>query len=174
MRKLVKYLLIAVLITAGATLFYKKVYIPKSTYETVESTRGDLSVEVYGIGNVGAKNIYSITAQTGGKILSILTDEGKWVKKGDLLITIDSIDIPQLLEEAKISVKKANSEYIAAQKELDSLFAQKQLAQITYERYYKLKKQSFASKAEYDNINEEEQAGRDNDPYKRCFAKEPA
>ena len=150
MQKSVKYLLIALLLMAGGTFFYKKVYIPKTTYETAVSTKGDLSVEVYGIGNVGAKNIYNITAQTGGKILSILTDEGKWVKKGDLLITIDSIDIPQLLEEAKISVKKANSEYIAAQKELDSLFAQKQLAQITYERYYKLKKQSFASKAEYD------------------------
>jgi len=150
MKKLIKYLLIALLIGGGVTLFYKKVYIPKTTYETVISTKGDLSVEVYGIGNVGAKNIYSITAQTGGKILSILTDEGEWVKKGDLLITIDSIDIPTLLEESKIAVAKASSENIATQKEMESLFAQKRLAQITYERYAKLKKQSFASKAEYD------------------------
>ena len=150
MKKLMKYLLIALLVGGSGTLFYKKVYIPKTTYETLTSTKGDLSVEIYGIGNVGAKNIYSITAQTGGKILSILTDEGKWVKKGDLLITIDSIDIPILWEEAKITVEKANSEYIATQKEMESLVAQKHLAQIMYERYAKLKKQSFASKAEYD------------------------
>jgi len=150
MKKLLKYLLIILIISAGVVLFYKKVYIPKTTYKTVVSTKGDLSVEVYGIGNVGAKHIYNITAQTGGKILSILTDEGKWVKKGDLLITIDSIDIPTLLEEAKIAVDKARSENMASQKEIESLFAQKHLAQITYERYAKLKKQSFASKAEYD------------------------
>ncbi len=150
MKKLIKYLLIALLVGGGGTLFYKKVYIPKTTYETLSSTKGDLSVEVYGIGNVGAKNIYNITAQTGGKILSILTDEGEWVKKGELLITIDSIDIPTLLEEAKIAVDKASSENIATQKEMESLLAQKHLAQITYQRYEKLKKQSFASKAEYD------------------------
>jgi len=150
MSKLLKYALIAAVLLAAAVLFYKKVYIPKTTYETVSSTKGDLSVEVFGIGNVGAKYIYNITAQTGGKILSIKTDEGKWVKKGDLLITVDSVDIPQLLEEAELSVKKARSEFVASQKELQSLLAQKRLAQITYTRYAKLKKRSFASKAEYD------------------------
>jgi len=150
MSKLLKYALIAAVLLAAAVLFYKKVYIPKTTYETVNSTKGDLSVEVFGIGNVGAKYIYNITAQTGGKILSIKTDEGEWVKKNDLLITVDSVDIPQLLEEAELSVRKARSEFVASQKELQSLLAQKRLAQITYTRYAKLKKRSFASKAEYD------------------------
>jgi len=150
MQKSLKYTIAALLLVAGGTLFYKKVYIPKTTYETVKPTIGDLHVEVFGIGNVGAKNVYSITAQTGGKILSLNTDEGEWVKKDDLLVTLDSVDIPQLLEEAKIGVKKARSEYLATQKELESLFAQKQLVKITYARYAKLKKQSFASKAEYD------------------------
>jgi len=150
MKKLLQYAVVAVLLLLGGILFYRKIYIPKTTYETVSSTKGDLSVEVFGIGNVGAKYTYSITAQTGGKILSIRTDEGKWVKKGDLLITMDSVDIPQLLEETKLSAQKAGSELLATQKELESLLAQKRLAQITYTRYEKLKKRSFASKAEYD------------------------
>ncbi|WP_294956445.1 efflux RND transporter periplasmic adaptor subunit [Sulfurovum sp.] len=150
MQKWIKYIIAAVLVLIGIGLFYRKVYIPKTTYATVKANEGNLSIEVYGIGNVGAKYIYSITAQTGGRILSILTDEGKWVKKGDLLITVDSVDVPQLLEEAKISMNKARSEFVASQKELESLLAQKHLAQITYARYAKLKKQSFASKAEYD------------------------
>ncbi len=150
MRTSLKYTLAALLLVAGVLLFYKKVYLPKTTYETTQATRGDLHVAVYGIGNVGANHIYDITAQTGGKILSILTDEGQWVKKGELLISIDSVDIPQLLDEAKITSKKARSEYLASQKTLDSLRAQKVLAQITYRRYAKLKKESFASKSEYD------------------------
>jgi len=150
MKKLFQYTAVILLLLLGGVLFYKKVYIPKTTYETVISSKGDLSVEVFGIGNVGAKYTYSMTAQTGGKILSIHTDEGKWVKKGDLLITMDSVDVPQLLEEAKLSVQKADSEWLATKKELESLFAQRQLVQITYARYEKLKKESFASKAEYD------------------------
>ncbi|SFP91943.1 efflux RND transporter periplasmic adaptor subunit [Hydrogenimonas thermophila] len=150
MQKFSKYIILAILLIVGATIFYKKVYIPKVTYKTVKSIKGDLSVQVFGIGNVGAKDIYKITSQTGGKIVKILTDEGQWVKKGDLLVTIDSIDIPQQLQEAKIAVKKAKSEMIATQKELNSLIAQKYLAEITYKRYEKLNKQSFISKAEYD------------------------
>jgi RND family efflux transporter MFP subunit len=63
---------------------------------------------------------------------------------------MDSVDLPQLLQEAKISVKKSLLEVVATQKELNSQLAQKKLAQVTYTRYKKLKKQSFASQSEYD------------------------
>ena len=150
MQRSVKYGLIALVIAIGAVLFYKKVYIPKTTYDTVSPKRGDMHTEVFGVGNVGANNIYTITAQTGGKILQILTDEGQWVKKGDLLVKIDSVDLPKLLEEAKISVNKASLELEASKEELKSLNAQKTLALVTFERYERLQKQAFASKAEYD------------------------
>ena len=150
MNRIVKYSIIAAFICVAVFIFYNKVYIPKSSYKTISPTVGSLDVEVFGIGNVGAKNTYVINAQMGGKIVSILTDEGLWVKKGDLLVTMDSVDIPELLEAAKISVEKVNSELEASQKELKSLQAQKNLALITYKRFAKLKKQSFVSQSEYD------------------------
>jgi len=145
-----KYLIILALVLIGVGIFYKKVYVPKTTYEVISPTSGELSVEVFGVGEMGAKNIYSINAQVGGEVLSILKDEGEWVKKGELLVTIDSVDMPQLLDGAKLSVKKASLELIASKKELDSLEAQKSLALVTFKRYEKLKKQSFASQSEYD------------------------
>lgn len=150
MSKIVKYLIILVAVGMGVFVFYNKIYVPKTTYKTISPEVGSLDVEVFGIGNVGAQNIYSINAQTGGKIVSILSDEGKWVKKGDLLVTIDTVDIPQLLEEAKISVKKANFELEASQKELHSLKAQKNLALITHKRSIQLRKTTSISQAEYD------------------------
>jgi len=84
------------------------------------------------------------------KVLSILTDEGKWVKKGDLLVVMDEVNLPELLKEAKLGVSKAKSDFIASQEELKGFLAQKSLALITFKRYDKLKKQSFVSKAEYD------------------------
>ncbi len=145
-----KYIIILAVILVGGGVFYNKVYIPKTTYEILYPTSGELLVEIFGVGDLGAKNIYTINAQTGGKILNIYTDEGEWVKKGDLLVSIDSVDMPELLEGAKISVKKASSELVASKKELESLKAQKNLALVTFQRYEKLKKQSFASQSEYD------------------------
>jgi multidrug efflux pump subunit AcrA (membrane-fusion protein) len=150
MTRFVKYGLIILVIAAGSALFYKKVYIPKTTYETVTPKVGDMYTEVFGVGNVGANNIYAIMAQTGGKILQILTDKGQWVKKDDLLVSIDPVDLPKQLEEAKISVKKATLELKASKEELQRLKAQKALALVTFRRYERLQKQAFASKAEYD------------------------
>ncbi len=150
MNKVIKYLIILAVIGISSLTFYNKVYIPKSTFKTISPEIGSIDVSVFGIGNVGAKNIYSIDAQMGGKIISILSDEGLWVKKGDLLITMDTVDIPELLDAAKISVSKTISELEATQQELKSLKIQKNLALITYERYAKLRNQSFVSQAEYD------------------------
>jgi len=150
MSKSVKYIIVLVLALLAAIVFYNKVFIPKHTFKTVQPSRGDLNKEVFGIGEVGAKNIYTITAQTGGKIIQINTDEGKWVKKGDLLVVMDSVDLPKLIDEAKMSVYKAKFELQATQKELNSLVAQKVLAKLTYQRYKKLKAKAFVSQSEYD------------------------
>ena len=150
MNKRIKYIIIVLLAIVGGFLFYKNVYIVKTTYKTLSPKVANLDIKVFGIGNVSAKDIYSITAQTGGKIISILTDEGQWVKKGDLLITIDPVDMPELVEEMLISVEKTKSELKALIKESESLNAQKELAQITYKRYENLVKQSFVSKSEFD------------------------
>lgn len=150
MNKRIKYIIIAILVIVGIVLFYKNVYIVKTTYKTLSPKVANLDIKVFGIGNVSAKDIYSITAQTGGKIISILTDEGQWVKKGDLLITIDPVDMPELVQEMLISVEKTKSELKALIKESESLNAQKELALITYKRYEKLVKQSFVSRSEFD------------------------
>lgn len=150
MQKLLKYLIIMLIIVGGGALFYKKVYIQKTTYETVKVKAGDMHTEVFGIGNLGAKNIYLISAQTGGKILNIFTDEGEWVKKDDLLLTVDPVDLPELLEEAKISASKASSELVALKEEMNSLKAQRTLALASYNRYAKLKEKASVSQADYD------------------------
>jgi len=152
MKNIAKYVLIMGLMVIGGIIFYKKVYLPKITYERVLGSFGSMEKEVFGIGNVDAKSIYLISSQMGGKITSILTDEGKWVKKGDLLITIDPIDLPALIEESKIGVKKASLEVVASKQELKSLKAQKNLIKITYNRYKKLEKQAFITKAEVDKL----------------------
>ena len=150
MNKTIKLLLLLIIASIVGVLFYNKVYIPKTTYKTIQPTVGDLDVSVTGIGNVSAKNIYAITAQTGGKILAIHTDVGAWVKKGDLLLEMDGVDLKEQLDVSKASMEKAQYDIKAAKDELENLKAQKVLLEITYKRYKKLKEQKFASQSEYD------------------------
>ena len=150
MKNSIKYALIALALLIGGAIFYNKVYIPKSTYATLTPKKGDMQLKTFGIGNVGAKEIYNITALTASKIKALHTDEGEWVKKGQLLVEMDAIDLPELVKEAKISVKKSEMEVTASRKDLDALYAQRNLALVTYDRYKKLKIQSFASQSEYD------------------------
>jgi RND family efflux transporter MFP subunit len=150
MNKWLKFLVIPLLIAIVGAVFYNKVYVVKSTFSVIKPSKGDLEVGVRGIGNVDAKNIYAITAQTGGKIEEIFFDEGMWVKKGDLLLSIDAVDLPMQSDETKLSLKKAQYEENALKSNLDSLEAQKKLIEATYNRYAKLLEQKFASQAEYD------------------------
>lgn len=150
MKSWIKYTLIAAVIIAGGALFYKKVYVVKSTFEIAQPTKGDLKVSVKGIGNVDAKNIYAITAQSGGRIEEIHFDEGMWVKKGDLLLSIDAVELPSLIGEAKATLQKSSHEAASAKENIASLEAQKVLFEATHERYKKLLEQKFVSQAEYD------------------------
>ncbi|QOP45481.1 efflux RND transporter periplasmic adaptor subunit [Sulfurimonas paralvinellae] len=150
MNRYIKYVVMVIVVVFVAALFYNKVYIPKSTYAKVTAQKGNIDISVFGIGNVSARDIYTVNSQVPAKIKEIKTDAGEWVKKGDLLVVLDAVDLPQLLEEVKISVQKATLNLEAANKELQTLLAQKKLALITYKRYEKLKEQSFASQSEYD------------------------
>ncbi|MFA5454065.1 MAG: efflux RND transporter periplasmic adaptor subunit [Sulfurimonas sp.] len=150
MKNWIKYTIIAIFIAIGGALFYNKVYVVKSTFDTTKPIVGDLQVTIRGIGNVDAKNIYSITAQTGGKIENILFDEGTWVKKGDLLLSIDAVELPSLIDEAKATLQKSSHEAASAKENIASLEAQKVLLEATHERYKKLLEQKFVSQAEYD------------------------
>lgn len=145
-----KYLIVLLMVMVVAMVFYKKVYIPKTTFSLIHPTVGTLNVNIRGIGNVDAQHIYPITAQSGGRILKILTDNGKWVKKGDLLVVMDGVDLPEQLEIAQANLKKANDEVLVSQKELENQKAQKKLLALTYKRFKKLYKDGFATQSEFD------------------------
>lgn len=150
MKTTLKYLIMLIVATLLAVIFYFKIYIPKHTFAIIQPTIGDLQVSVKGIGHVNALHIYPITAQTGGKILNILTDEGQWVKKGELLVVMDGVDLPEQLEMAKAALAKTEYDVKALQGEQQNQIAQKALMQISYNRYKALNELGFATKSEYD------------------------
>ncbi len=135
---------------AGGTLFYTKVYLPKSTYAYVVPARGDMNMTVFGIGTVGAKRIIPVSANTGGKLVEVLKDQGDRVKKGDVIARLDPVDLPDQLAQAVALREKAHRETLAAEAELAGLGAQLELAKKTFRRYETLYRQHYAAQVEYD------------------------
>ncbi len=150
MKQGLKYIGVLVVVVAVGVLFYNWVYLPKSTFQTLNVSRGNITVEAQGIGTVSAKNIYAVSAQVSGAIVSIETDEGEWVQKGDLIAVIDPLELPLQLQETQLAVSKAKFEQKAVAHEIEALQAQKQLADVTLMRYKKLFKQGYVAQQEYD------------------------
>ena len=105
-----KYIIYIVIAAIAGFAVYKKVYIPKHTYETTTAVKADMDVRVNGVGNVGAKNIYKIGSVYGGKVLDLTISEGEFIKQGTIIATIDSIDLKNKIDEAIAILEKAQSD----------------------------------------------------------------
>ncbi len=105
-----KYIIYIAIIAIAGFAVYKKVYIPKHTYETTTAVKADMDVRVNGVGNVGAKNIYKIGSVYGGKVLNFIVNEGEFIKQGTIIATIDSIDLKNKIDEAIAILEKAQSD----------------------------------------------------------------
>jgi len=151
MNKYVKYIGGSLIAATILGVGYNKVFIPKHTFEVISPTKGNLAISITGMGNLDAINIYNITAQTGGKITSLLVDDGDYIKKGELLLTVDSSDLEIQLEIADTNVKKSLLEKDALNNELVNLQAKLELASKTFNRISKLASNDYSSKAELDN-----------------------
>ncbi len=89
-------------------------------------------------GTVKAKNVGVIASKIMGSVTSVAVQEGQRVKSGQLLLTIEDRDIAQKVSAARNAVESAQQ--------------QKQLAEVTSERYEKLYEEKALSKQEFDQV----------------------
>jgi len=148
--KILKIGIATVLLLGGVTFFYKKVYVPKSTYDVYYAARGTTAVEVFGIGELDAKDIYLVGTSTGGKILTIETDQGEQIKKGDVIATLDPVDLKKKLDTVKVSLKRAKIDLESAKKELSIAKEQNALTLSTYQKDLQVYKAKGISRLAYE------------------------
>ena len=153
-----KYAIIALgilLAAVVALLFYKNIYLPKSTYETYTPKQGTTSVEVFGIGELSAEKIYPIGTPTGGKVLSLHTDQGRWIKKGDLIAKMDPVDLETRLLSAKASLERAKLDRQSAKKEYRIAKDQAALSLSSYDKDLQVYKAKGISTLAYEKSKTE-------------------
>jgi multidrug efflux pump subunit AcrA (membrane-fusion protein) len=132
--KTVKIGIAALFLIGGAAFFYKKVYVPKSTYAVYYASKGTTAVEVFGIGELDAKDIYPVGTSTGGKILTVETDQGRYIKKDDLIAKVDPVDLKKKMNTVKVSLKRAKVDLESAKQELTIAKEQNDLTLSTYQK----------------------------------------
>jgi RND family efflux transporter MFP subunit len=109
------------------------------TVATISTTLVDEYYET--AGTVKAATISSVSARMMGTVSSLLVREGDLVEKGQLLLTIDDRDVVQ-------KVKQAESGYQEAAKALESAGQNRELSNITHQRYKKMYEEKAISEQE--------------------------
>ncbi len=145
-RKCLKvFIIFSLLIFFLAAFFYacaKKPAQPpqKPTAPVTEGTviKKTVPVQIRAIGNSEAYSTVAIKSQIGGELIQVHFREGQYVKKGDILFTIDPRPYEIALKQAEANLTKVSAQLENARKELV--------------RYRDLDKEGFVSKEQYDQI----------------------
>lgn len=107
-KKVVLVVIIGVVVLGGIIYGYNKLFSGKSTerVNTATVTKGGITVSIEGSGVIEPIEMYEITSLATGEILKSDFEEGQEVKEGDLLYVIDTKDIDNTIEKAKVSLEK--------------------------------------------------------------------
>jgi len=128
---------------------YQKVYIPKHTFKVVTPKKSDMPVVVNGVGNIGSENIYKVSALYGGKIYDFNISLGDFVKKGQIIAKIDSVDLEDKLKELQANLKVINDNINSTKLDKDSAYKQYIYQEEVLKKNYKLYKKRAISELEY-------------------------
>ena len=106
----------------------------------------EMPIEINAIGNVQTVSGVSIKSQVTGRVLKVNFKEGDYVKKGELLFTIDSRPFDEAVKEAQANLQHDLSAVAQAQAVLAKDTAQAKYAATEAARYDILMKEGVVSK----------------------------
>jgi multidrug efflux system membrane fusion protein len=109
-------------------------------------------LRVNAVGSVQASSTVAIRSQVAGEIRQVHFTEGRDVKRGDLLFTIDARPFETALRQAEAALAQRQAEVAQAQANLARDIAQQEWMQAQERRYRTLLEQELIAKEQYDQI----------------------
>ena len=106
----------------------------------------DVPVDVQVIGNVEAYSTITVKAQVGGELINVNFKEGDYVKKGDLLFSIDPRPLQAQLSQAEANSLKAKAMIGQAEANLARDIANEKYLRAQAQRMARLVKEGIISK----------------------------
>ena len=116
------------------------------------ATQKNVPVEVQVIGNVEAYSTISVKAQVTGQLTKVYFQEGDYVKKGDLLFTIDPRPLEAALNQANANLAQDEATLGQAQANLARDSAQARYAEAQATRYPQLFDQKIISRDQAEQL----------------------
>jgi membrane fusion protein, multidrug efflux system len=113
-------------------------------------TERDVPVDIAAIGNVEAYTTISVRSQVTGQLESAHFSEGAFVKKGQLLFTIDKRPFEAALQQAKANLTRDQALLNQAEAQLTRDGANAEYSQLTAERQSQLAGRGIVSKDVYE------------------------
>lgn len=113
-------------------------------------TQKDVPVNIDVIGNVEAYSTISVKAQVGGQLTNVPFHEGEFVKKNDILFSVDSRPFEAALSQAQANLSRDTAALGQAEANLARDSANEKYAQSQAARYQKLFEAGVVSKEQTD------------------------
>lgn len=113
----------------------------------------NVPVEIQVIGNVEAYSTISVKAQVGGELTELMIHEGDYVKKDQVLFTIDKRPLEAALNQAVANVAKDQAALGQAEANVDRDSAQAKYAESQAARYADLFKAGVISKDQSEQLS---------------------
>ncbi len=110
----------------------------------------DVPVDIDGIGNVEAYATISVRSQVTGQLTDIRFHEGDFVRKGDLLFTLDARPFEAMLQQAQANLTRDQALLSQAEANLTRDAANAEYSQLTAERNAQLAARGILSKDQAD------------------------
>jgi len=96
------FIILGIILVLGAGVFiWKRQSNSTVTYKEVSVTKGDMEVIIFSTGVVEPENRLEIKPPVSGRIENVLTDEGHYVKKGQIIAWMSSTERAALLDAAR-------------------------------------------------------------------------
>ena len=111
---------------------------------------GDLTLTLSEVGELKATRSATVSAPN-DKLILYLAPEGTWVKKGDLLVQLESEKYKIGISEAQSNVNRSAAEFKKAQSEFEAQKFKEEAAKNKYESLLGLKAKGFAMESEVED-----------------------
>jgi HlyD family secretion protein len=148
---------VAGLLAAGAWIAYWQINKGVVTVQTAPAVRQDLTSVVTASGEIKPLTYTNVLGEGIGKITEIVVKEGDHVKKGDVLLRLESVqpaaDVSAQragIAAAEAGVKSADANDVSSQADVKSRAADLEHAKLDWERGQVLFKEGLIPKQDYD------------------------
>lgn len=137
-------------------LFYTRGPLSPTHVQITSVQVGNLQPQIFGIGTVEARTLYTIGPTQAGRLASIYVDQGDRVMAGQVIAEMEPVDLEGKVSSAMAANQKAQSMATVAEMQLGEARSKRDLAQTKLQRYQELFANNAISRETLDEIENDE------------------